>query len=283
MVFTLDVAGVAIATIASQAIAMLVVFYFLMFDKKLTANFKLKYLRFYKEESIDILKLGLTTGLQSFIFNFTNVNIQMCANVLGPDAVIGKAASGNIDGYEYALLNSISTTCMVAVGQNYGAQDIDRMKKSLFYSIIMELVIVTLFDLLIIALRGPLLSIFISKDEPNAQAAIEYATTALFVIGLPYALCGIPECCSGYLRGMKYSIAPTIVSLACIVGFRLFFIYGLFDMEYFHNFLWLMLTYPISWTLCCLVYIPVCIILSRKKFKCLRELKIEQSAIETHF
>ena len=283
MVFTLDVAGVAIATIASQAIAMLVVFYYLMFDKKLTANFKLKYLRFYKDESLDILRLGLTTGLQSFIFNFTNVNIQMCTNVLGPEAVIGKAASGNIDGYEYALLNSISTTCMVAVGQNYGAKDVDRMKKTLLYSILMELVIVTIFDCIIVLCRNPLLSIFISKDEPNAKAAIELATQALMIIGLPYALCGIPECCSGYLRGMKYSVAPTLVSLGCIVGFRLFFIYALFDIEYFHNFMWLMLTYPISWTLCCLVYIPVCIKLSKKKFKYLRELSLKEQAIEANF
>lgn len=267
LVSSLDVLGVAIATISSQAVAMVIVFIFLIKDKRLAGNFYFRHLKIYKEESLDILRLGLTSGLQAFIFNFTNVNVQKCVNELGSAAVIGKAAASNIEGYEYALLNSISQTCLVSCSQNYGAKDKNRIKKSLLITVLMELILVTLFNGIILILNKPLLGIFIAQGEPTTEMALEFGLSSLFILGLPYAACGISECFANYLRGMKYAIAPTLVSLACIVGLRMIFITFIFNQSAFHNYEALMSIYPISWVLCHIVYAPVLFIITKKAFR----------------
>ena len=177
---------------------------------------------------------------------------------------------------EYALVNSISQTCTVAVSQNYGAVNKKRMRESLWICNILQITIVTIFDALILLLNVPILSLFILQGEETTLGAMKIAFTSLLLLGIPYGLCGIPENVTGYLRGMKYSIVPTIVSLACIVGLRMFFIYVLFNQEQFHDFTWLMAVYPVSWILCCLVYIPVSIIMSKKKFKEMDRLAIQK-------
>jgi len=280
LVAKLDVAGVAIATIASQGVAMVIIFCYLLFDKRLTTNFKLKNIRLHKQETIEILKHGLSSGLQAFIFNFTNVNIQKCFNELGEAAVIGKAASSSVQGYQYALLNSISQTCMVAVSQNYGAKDKKRTEKSFFICALLELAIVTVFDAIIFLLKDPILSIFINPAEANAAAAKEIAVMSLIIIGLPYAICGVAECFTSFLRGMKKPLVPTIVSLACIVGARMIFIWFLFPIEYFHNHIWVYLTYPISWILCCIVYIPITLKVKKKTLDTLS--LVDSNALNTN-
>jgi len=264
LVKSLDVVGVAVATIASQAVAMVIVFAFLMFDKHLSRNFKFSYIKLHKEESIEVLKHGVLSGLQGFIFNFTNVNIQKCFNQLGEAAVIGKAASSSIEGYQYALLNSISQTCMVGVSQNYGAKNKKRTIDSFLICVILELVLVTIFDAVLFLLKGPLLNLFINSSEPNAASARDVAVKSLIIMGLPYAICGVAECFTSFLRGMKKPLIPTIVSLSCIAGVRMIFIWFLFNIDFFHNVTWLYLTYPISWILCCLVYIPIVLKIKKK-------------------
>lgn len=275
--FDMDVAGVAIATVASQVISMVIVFWYLMKDKRLAANFELKRLRYYKEEAKDIIRIGLASGLQGLIFNITNVLIQVAVNKISVAAVIGKAAGSSVEGYEYALLNSISNGCTVAVSQNYGAKDKDRIKKSLFLCIIFELVAVTAFDAIVLTLSNPILSLFIASGETTTAEATKYATSSLIILGMPYALCGIAECFTGYLRGMKYSVVPTTVSLVFIVGVRIIYIYTLFTVPPFNTFEGLMWIYPVSWTLCCLTYIPVCIYFSKKKFA---EFKAKEKVIQ---
>ncbi len=263
----MDVAGVALATILSQGIAMVIVYLYLIKDKRLFANFEKKHIRLYKSETREILFLGITNGLQGFIFNFTNVFIQKCVNELGPAAVIGKAAASNIEGYEYALLNAISVTCLISVSQNYGAKNRSRIRKSLLYCIWIELGFVAAFDLIVILLHKPLSMLTISQGEETTEMAMKYAYQSLLIMGIPYALCGIAECFTSFLRGMKYSITPTLVSLLCIVGVRMIFMCFLFRLEQFHDFYSLIMTYPISWSLCCVTYIPISLILGKRKFK----------------
>ena len=267
--FKLDVAGVAIATIVSQTISCFIVFYYLTKDQRLSANFEFKYLRFYKSEALEILRIGLLSGLQSFVFNITNVTIQKSTNLLSNEAVMGKAASSNIEGYEYALLTSISLTCGVAVGQNYGAKNKKRVKASLWFCIFLETFLVTLFALLCYLLKEPLFAIFISNSGDNVTKIKEYASLSLLILGIPYALCGISECFAQYLRGMKYALAPALVSLICITGYRLIYIHTIFNIDKFHNFASLISTYPFSWILAIIVYIPTALIIKKKTYKSL--------------
>lgn len=253
--FKMDVMGVAIATDISQLFGAGAVIYFLKTDKHIFVNLKFKHLKLYKEETIDVLKLGLSAGLQSALFNITNVVIQGSVNSFGAAATAGNAASSTIEGYQYLVLNSISMATMSFIAQNNGACKKENVIKVLGYSLILQIIVPTIMGLLILALKNPLLSIFISPEEENYEAIIEAATARIMIFSLTYFLCGVNDSLSSYYRGLKYSLFPTVVSLFAIIGFRILFIFTLFQLDAFHNLYWLFATYPISWVISICIYV----------------------------
>ncbi len=62
---------------------------------------------------------------------------------------------------------------------------------------------------------------------------------------LPYLFCGIMEVYTGVIRGLGYSVIPTIVSLVGSCGLRIVWIATLF--RYMPNLNLLFSIYPISW------------------------------------
>lgn len=85
-VFGMGVAGVAVATVASQALsAALALIYMNRADTCL--KFSLRRLRIHGKSIKKILAIGIPSGIQGTLFSFSNVMFQSAVNSLGPDAV----------------------------------------------------------------------------------------------------------------------------------------------------------------------------------------------------
>lgn len=261
--FKWDVFGVALGTVLSQLVGAAAVIYFLHHDKHIYVNFRFSKLKLYRSETLEILKLGISAGLQSVIFNITNVIIQGSVNTFGALATAGNTASSTIEGYQYLVLNSISSAVMTFIAQNNGARKKENVIKGLKYAILLEITVPTIMGLFIFFLRRPLMMALVSKDEEGFEQILEFGYSRIMIISLTYFICGISESFSSYYRGLKYSFFPTIVCLFGIVGFRILFIYTLFRLDYFHNLYWLFATYPLSWTIVIIVYL--CFFKSKSK------------------
>ena len=94
IVCRLGVAGVAIATVVSQYLALALVLICLM-RLEGCAQLELKKLRFYPDEALRMIQIGLPAGLQSVIFNISNVMIQSSINSFGADVVAANTAAGH--------------------------------------------------------------------------------------------------------------------------------------------------------------------------------------------
>ncbi len=263
IVFKMDVVGVAISTCVAEFVSAVAVLMFLYFNKKGYAKLSFHNLRFYKLELISILKIGIFSGLESFIFSFANVFIQREANTFGPIAMAGNTASNNIEGYIYNILNSFSVAVVAMVAQNYGAKKKENIKKILLYSTltvtVLGLTIGGLFDIL----AEPLLSIFVSDPQ-----SIQEGKGRLLVICSTYFLCGVMDVLSAYLRGLEHPICPTIITLFGACALRLLFIFTIFhSVEAIHTLPWLYATFPISWAFVILLYIPFIFKITKKEFK----------------
>ena len=128
--FHMTVEGVAIATVASNAVSSAILFY------RLTKNdgwVKIE----PKKLAIDlgtlgkIMRIGLPAGLQSSVFGIANIIIQSAINSLGTVVMAASSAAFNIELFAYYILNSFSQACTTFVGQNFGAGKIDRCKKAM--------------------------------------------------------------------------------------------------------------------------------------------------------
>lgn len=265
IVFGMGVAGVAIATIISQYLSALALLVVLILRKNECYGLNLRKLGIDTKTLSNILAYGIPTAVQSSLFSVSNIIITTAGNSLSTAAVSARTIIGNIDGFVYTAMNSYMHATMTFVGQNYGAGKIDRIKKSILYSIVQVLIIGITMSQLLLVFRHEAISLFIDKTLPNAAAIEQEASDGIVVILAVYVLCGVMETLSGALRGMGRTISPMIISITGACGLRMIWIFGFFyTIKELNNLAGLYLCYPISWG-ACIVAMGIAVIYAYRK------------------
>ena len=246
--FNMGVSGVAIATIFSQAVSAVLVVITLLRNKGFV-KLSLKKLRIHGKAFGEIMRLGVPTGIQSMLFNISNVLLQSAINGFGSDVVNGCSLSSQIEGYVYSIMSSISATALTAVGQNYGAHDYKRIKKCIYISVAFVTAAGIIAGGIAIAFHEPLCRIFTNSGESaeTTEKIISYAFERMLIIAGTYFLDGIMEVITYSLRGVGYSITSMLIVLVGTCAFRVLWIFGIFPL---YRHLWfLFMLYPISWAI----------------------------------
>lgn len=276
IVFKMDVAGVALGTILSQAISAVCVVVCLIKNKGFF-HFKFKEMRFYWGEAAEIASVGLPAGLQGAIFSLSNVLIQSSVNSLGTDVVSGNGAASSIEGFVYVTMNSFAQACIAFVSANFGAGKWKNIKKSVWYSVAYACIFGITVGALVTIFAKPLINIYLDNpDYENIDAAIEAGYSRLVVICTTYFLCGLMDVMAYAIRGIGYSVLPTVVSLCGACGLRILWIYTIFPIDAIHSLQGLSISYPVSWFVTFAVHLIVFLILYRKKKR-----NYDQSRVET--
>ncbi len=260
--FDMNVAGVALATIISQALSAALVMYALMHRMDAT-RFVITEMRFHKKELLNVIKIGLPAGIQGSLFSISNVIIQSSVNSFGDVFMSGNAAAGNIEGFVYVALNAFHQTAMNFIGQNVGAKKYRRIIK--IFGVCAACVVSTGFILAIIvcSLSKPLLSIYIT-DSPEA---IYWGSVRILYIVGPYFLCGLMDLATGSLRGLGESVAPMIICILGVCGIRITWIATIFSIPEYHTPQILYLSYAISWIITFTIEAIVFIFAYKKRVK----------------
>ena len=248
-VFRMDVAGVAIATVASQIVsAVLVLTCLIRTDSSI--HLDLKSLRIYKQQLLRILNVGLPAGLQGSLFSISNVLIQSSVNSFGTIAVAGNSIGGNLEGFVYTSMNAVHQASLTFASQNLGAGEIRRVRKSVWVCIATVAVIGLVMGNLFYLFGRPLLALYNNDPTPDPETmmtVIDYGMKRLAYMLPLYCLCGLMDVVVGSLRGIGYSIMPMIVSLTGACLFRVVWILTVFAANRSLDVLYL--SYPLSWAL----------------------------------
>ena len=241
-VLHMNVAGVALATTVSQGISAVLVVIALM-RRTDASRLYLRKMRFYRTELLKLVRIGLPAGIQGSLFSISNVLIQSSVNSFGDVFMSGNAAAGNIEGFVYVIMNSFHQTAVNFIGQNVGAQQYDRVKKTLGCCLGCVCVAGLAAGILGYGFGPQLLSIYIT----DSAEAISYGVLRLSFVCLPYFLCGLMDVSTGALRGMGASLEPMIISVLGVCGLRIGWISTVFQIPAFHTPQCLFLSYPVSW------------------------------------
>ena len=240
IIFHMDVAGVALATIISQYVSAILVLLTLMRDKG-DIRVDLRALRVDMKVVRRILQVGLPAGFQGVVFSLSNVVIQSSINSFGSTVVAGSAASVNIEGFDYAGMNAFYQTALTFTSQNYGACECKRVDRimglCLLYSGLTGLVLGNLAFLF----GHPLGSIY----APGQEEVIAQAVDRLSICCTTYFLCWLMDTQVGVLRGIGYSVGPMIVSLVGSCALRLLWVATVFPLNRTPEMLYL--SYPVTW------------------------------------
>ncbi len=264
IVFHLDVAGVAIATVVSQLVSAVLVLLCLM---RSTGPLRLNWrkLRIDGRQLLDIVQVGLPAGLQGSLFSISNVLIQSSVNSFGSIAMAGNSAASSLEGFVYTAMNSIYQADLTFASQNLGAGKIDRVKRVMWVCLGTVTVIGLSLGLLFYHFGAPLLAVYNSDPE-----VVAFGLLRMSVILPTYFLCGIMDTMVGQLRGIGCSIVPMVVSLAGACVFRIIWILTVFSQPAWHTLQVLYISYPISWALTFAAHFTCWLVVSRRVFAKLR-------------
>ena len=259
-VLHMTVNGVAIATVVSNALSSVLLFYRLVKTKEMV-HVELKELRVDRKILGQIMKIGLPAGIQSAVFAVANVVIQSAINSLGTIVMAASSAAYNIEIFVYDILNSFSQACTTFVGQNFGAGKIRRCRKVLILCIV-EDAIATACAIILILLAGKnLISIF--NNDPQV---ISVGYTRLIMVFSAYTFSMLYENMSGYMRGYGFSMIPAIVTTLGICGVRIFWIMEVFPSH--KTFVGILTAYPVSLSVTALlIFIVLVIYRPSKRFQ----------------
>lgn len=259
IVLKMSVNGVATATVLANVVSAGILYIKLVkSDKYIKVEFKK--LRIDGKVFAKIMQIGLPAGIQSAVFAVANIVIQGAINSLGTVVIAASSAAFNIEIIAYNVMNSFSQACTTFVGQNFGANKIDRCKKTLFLCLI-EDAIASGTAILIVLITGKfLLSIFNNNPE-----VIEIGYTRLVIIFIAYIFSMLYEVMSGYLRGFGFSLVPAILTTAGVCVLRIIWINTVFPAN--RTFVTIMTAYPVSLaTTAVLIFIALIIYRPSKRF-----------------
>ncbi len=261
LVFHMDVAGVALATILSQILSAVLVLICLMREEG-AIRFIPKKLSLDKSMLIQLIRIGLPAGLQSALFSVANVVIQSSINSFGDVTMSGNAAASNLESFVYMAMNAVYQAIISFTGQNMGCRNWKRIIKIQLVGQACVITVGLVMGTLLYLLGDKLLWIYSDTAE-----VVEAGLVRLAYVGRLYFLCGIMDCLVGTLRGVGASFVPMIVSLIGACGLRLAWVATVFQIPAYHTVGTVYAAFPISWIVTALAHLVCLVIVLRRLMK----------------
>lgn len=240
-VLKIGVAGAAIATITSQLLSAVLVIVTLMKTKDI---FRLEWRKIRIDERMlgRIVRIGIPAGMQSVMYNISNIIIQAGVNTLGTDNVTAWATYGKVDGLFWMMISALGIAATTFVGQNYGAGRIDRVRKGAGACMAVAAVMTAVAGLALYHWGSYLILLF--TTDPQVQEI----SIRLLHFMIPTLITYISiEVLSGTLRGVGDAWMPLIITGIGVCGVRVLWI--MFVLPHFHSIIGAAFCYPLSWSL----------------------------------
>ncbi|MDD3222831.1 MAG: MATE family efflux transporter [Clostridia bacterium] len=247
MIFHMGVAGVAVATLAAQAVSSLLVTRALMKSTHL-CHFSIKKIRFHKQMLRAQLGIGLPGGLQSTMYNLSNIIVQAALNIFGTSTAAAWAAYGKMDAIFWMISGSFGIAITTFVGQNYGAGKIHRVHKSVLVCTAMDIAASIGMTLILFIFRVPLFRIFTTD-----AAVVQIGVDMLEVIAPCYTIFVFIEILSGALRGMSDVLIPMLMTMFGVCLLRIAWI--IFIVPLNPTISWTIMNYPVTWIFTAILFI----------------------------
>lgn len=247
--FGMGVGGAALATVIAQVFSVILVLANLM-GSDMGYRLNLRQIRLHRDIVSKIIKIGVPAGMQSVVISLSNVLMQSQVNLFGPLTMGGYAAANRLDGFQYMILNAFVLSTSTFVGQNLGAGRYDRAKQGIRVALGVALSAILCLSLILFFFGPQLLSIF--NDDP---AVIDYGYQVVRLCAMFYWIFTIGEVLSGAIKGSGDAFVPMCISMVCMCGLRILWIFV--GLRIWYDIRMVFLCYPVAWVTnasCLIVY-----------------------------
>ena len=201
-----------------------------------------KAIRFHKFLLLSIITIGLPAGIQSVMYNLSNMIIQTSLNDLGTSTMAAYTAFGKIDAIYWMISGAFSVAITTFIGQNYGAGKKERIWKSYLYSLAYAFGSGLILGVSMVFFGTSFLRLFTSDP-----AVIEAGMYRVTFMGVFFGFSAFMDCTIAASRAIGKSLVPTVIVLLGACVFRIVWIYTIF--AYFRTVPSLYLLYIFSWSI----------------------------------
>ncbi len=207
IVFGWEVKGVALATVISQAGALVTAILYLNRYHKII-NIKIRKLVFDKEILRHGLRIGLPTGFQQTFVSLGIMAIMSVVNTFGTDVIAAFSVASRLDAIATIPAMIMAQALATFVGQNLGANKSYRVRSGLL-STIFQTTIVTIATTAIVISFGDLFMDAFTNDPAVIKIGSEYLT----IVSLFYIVFAFMFTFNGVMRGAGDTFVPMIFTL----------------------------------------------------------------------
>ncbi len=242
----MGVAGVALSYVIAFAVnAILCVLSLSGYDSMY--HFNIRKMKLSLDKLKEMFKFGLPAGIQSVAFCVPNVKISAGYNSFGSTVLAAHTAKGNVEGYVVTAASGIANTALSFVSANAGAGQYKRLKKILINTVLLAIGTDLIICNLVLLIKKPLLSLY--TDDPEVLALAMYYLTLSLRTYLPERYM---TTLSNALIALGHSNLAMIDTMLSAFVFRLIYLKFLFEPA--PKVELLILIYPISWTINCILH-----------------------------
>ena len=219
LAFKSGINGVAFATLLSQALSSALVL-IKLFKTKTYYQMTVKKLCIDRKCLTKTIVYGLPGALQMTVTAFSNMFAQRYINKFGADCIAGQAVFQKIDSLALLPLITLGVGITTYASQNFGAGNIERVKKGNEYAVWLSVIITVLIGGTIGIFAPQLVGLF-NRNEGVIQYGVFFTRAASSVCMIR----SINEVYTGTLRGVGNIKMPMIIKIGSFVIFRQFFLF----------------------------------------------------------
>ena len=208
-VFGLAVAGVALATVLSNAAALVAALITLAKNKDY-CKVELKNIRLRRSEFAELIRIGVPTCLCGIFFYLGEVIVVSAMNSISTDAMTANAIASQLDRFTYSIGSSIAVATGVMVAQNYGAGKIERIPKIMTIGSVYLTSVIISISCILTVFANLILGIFTDSD-----AVVELAKQRFILLSFTNFITCIMEVYSNSVRALRRPRSLMVVGFIC--------------------------------------------------------------------
>ena len=212
--FNMGVPGVALATVIAQAVSAV---FCLMKLLKMREHFdlNLKTLKIVPSTALNILRLGVPSGLTQAIMAMAGMVVQSLTNTMGNMVIACMVIIMRVDGFAMMPNFSFGQAMSVYTGQNVGAKQYERVTKGNKQGLLLAVGTSALLTGAILLLGRTLFGFFTETPE-----LIDLASDMMRLMALGYIAVSVTQVLGGVMRGSGDTVTPMWVSIVSTIILR---------------------------------------------------------------
>ena len=222
--FNMGVSGVALATVIAQGVSATLCLFKLM---KMTDmfDFGVKYFNLDKRISLNVIRLGLPSGVTQAIMSMAMLLVQSLTNSFGEQLIAANVIIMRVDGFAMLPNFSFGTALTTYAGQNVGANNYDRVSKGAKQGTLLAVGTSTVITGTILIFGKFLMSIF-----TDTAALVDLSMRMMRILAAGYIAVAVTQSLAGIMRGAGDTMTPMWISIVQTIVIRVPLAYTLVNL-----------------------------------------------------